>query len=78
MKTFDEWSKAGYKINKGAKGTKVGNSYYFTDSQVAYSPRRSYSGTYKGCDPTSRGTLEYDEEEDEGEGADEGIRRRRS
>lgn len=57
IKTFNEWSKAGYKINKGSKGQKVGNNWYFTDKQVTYSPRRSSftninQGDHKGFENT--------------------------
>lgn len=55
MKTFKQWSLAGYKINKGSKGTKVGKEYYFSENQVTYSPKRSYYsntnlGDHKGFD----------------------------
>ncbi len=69
MKTFDEWSKAGYKINKGSKGTKgLDGKYWFNEQQVTYSPRRSYSNsTFKGCTPKGTAQMwgDFDEEEDD-------------
>jgi hypothetical protein len=55
MRTFDEWSSAGFKILKGSKGTKINGKWYFTKNQVKYSPRRSYYsniglGDHKGMD----------------------------
>ncbi len=38
MRTFDEWSSAGFKILKGSKGTKINGKWYFTKNQVKYSP----------------------------------------
>ena len=49
MKTFQEWSSLGYKINKGSKGTKSGNNWYFSEQQVTKSSKRpSYSNTRLG------------------------------
>jgi hypothetical protein len=65
MKSFDDWSKAGYKINKGAKATREGGINYFSESQVTYSPRRpSYNATFHGCAPKGTGQLWGDLEED--------------
>ena len=57
MKTFHEWSRKGYKINKGAKGTKVGKEFYFSEQQVTYSPRRIFNATFDDCDFQSRGSV---------------------
>ena len=35
-RTFDEWSKDGFKIKKGSKGTFFNGKYYFTEDQVEY------------------------------------------
>jgi hypothetical protein len=65
MKTFDEWSKAGYKINKGAKAIRgVGGQNYFSEAQVTYSPRRpSWNSTFHGCAPKGTAQLWGDLEE---------------
>ena len=35
-RTFDEWSKDGFKIKKGSKATKFNGKYYFTEEQVEW------------------------------------------
>jgi hypothetical protein len=71
FKTFDEWSRLGYKINKGAKASREGDKNYFTRNQVTYSPKRvSCNATFHGCAP--KGTaqiwdLDLEEEEDYGD-----------
>lgn len=67
MKSFDDWSKAGYKINKGAKATRVGSTNYFSPQQVTHSPRRSsFNSTFQGCSPKGTAQVWGDfEEEDE-------------
>lgn len=40
LKTFHEWSQAGYKIKKGSKAKgRTSNGFLFDTSQVVYSPR---------------------------------------
>ena len=61
FKTFAEWSKSGYKINKGARATWIDNVAMFAEQQVTESgfqaqrPRQSSPGSYgnhwKGCTP---------------------------
>jgi len=67
LKTFNEWSGLGYKINKGSKATRICGLNYFNKSQVTYTRRSNGSRGYHwiGTDPTSRGSLNYDEEYDE-------------
>lgn len=33
-RTFDEWSKDGFKIKKGSKAIRINGKYYFTEEQV--------------------------------------------
>lgn len=58
MKTFQEWSEAGYKILKGSKATWVENVAMFSQEQVTKStrPTRAISGnTWIGCAPKGTG-----------------------
>jgi len=58
MRTFDEWSSAGFKILKGSKGTKINGKWYFSSNQVVKftsRQRRQYwnntnLGDHKGMD----------------------------
>lgn len=56
MKTFQQWSSLGYKIIKGSKGIPGDKgTWWFTENQVVYSPRKSYYsninlGDHKGMD----------------------------
>jgi hypothetical protein len=51
-RTFNEWSLAGYKINKGSRAVWISNVPMFSREQVTYSPRRSnkpyYGYNYRG------------------------------
>ncbi len=63
-KSFHDWSKSGYKIKKGEHGIKNGNSYYFREDQVVYSPSHSYNSTFAGCTPKGTGQLWGDLDDD--------------
>lgn len=51
FKTFDEWSKLGYKINKGSKATWVDNVAMFAEQQVTKSVKPNYGNHFKYCTP---------------------------
>ena len=66
MKTFQEWSEAGYQILKGSKASWVEGVAMFSEGQVAKitRPRRAISGNHWiGCTPkgTSSAWEEFDE-----------------
>lgn len=50
FKTFNEWSRAGYKIKKGSKATWIGDVAMFSKDQVMLT-QRSYSYHWQGCTP---------------------------
>ena len=81
FKTFAEWSKSGYKINKGARATWIDNVAMFAEQQVTetsprapyphQSSRAGYGNHWQGCTPkgTSPNWGYVDEEYDESPGS---------
>lgn len=61
-RTFDEWSRAGYKIVKGSKATWFEDVAKFSNKQVVRSVKPVYGNHWKGCTPKGTSSHWNDEE----------------